>query len=238
MKNLLTILCAATLVIAAMAPASAQGTGNDGIGIFVNTGFGWANNLRLADWLNGQEIAGKGAVGTNPEVKSDKSNIIYGGFDLEPRYFTGNIVYGLSIGYHNTTKGEREVQGGLGVYTATADLSFFSMRASAYYRVGLSDSSFILLGGGLGYYRASLSLNVEANGVVLAEGDGTGWTIGWHAGLEYNKKLGPVFVSLGIMSRFAEVWNMEVDNQNGSELYDASANLTGIYFYVGAGYMI
>lgn len=238
MRYLLTILCVAALLIGTMAPVGAQGTGGNGVGIFVNTGFGWANNLRLADWLNAFENEGKKAVGTNPEVKTDTSNLIYGGFDLEPRYFLGNIVYGLSIGYHNTTKGKREVQGGLGVYTATADLSFFSMRASAYYRVGLSDSSYILLGGGLGYYRASLSLSVEANGIVLAEGDGTAWTIGWHTGLEYNKKLGPVLLSLGIMSRFAEVWNMEFHQANGDDLYDSSVNLTGIYFYVGAGYMI
>ncbi len=238
MRFLLMIVCAVALVIGSMVPAGAQGTG-DGFGIFGQAGFGFANNLRLADWLNWQnDWIGKPAVGANMKEETDTTNMFYGGLELEPRYFSGNLVYGLSIGFQNTNKGERKVTGNNGTFQATADLNFFLMKASMYYRVVVSDTSFVLLGGGLGYYRANLELETKFNNTIVNEGSGSAWTIGWHMGIEYNKRLGPVYLSLGLLSRFAEVWNMEFDNQNGNEMIDSSVNLTGFYLYAGVGYMI
>jgi hypothetical protein len=238
MKNLLTILCAATLLIASMAPASAQGTGSDGFGVFVNTGFGWANNLRMTDWLNAMRDNSKLFLGgTNFTEDQEQNTLLYAGFDVEPRYFSGNIGYGLAFGYYNATNGSRNISGSVNKFHADADLTAIAIRPSVYYRIGLDNNNYLLLGGGFGYYRASLNVTYGFND-NLESYEGTGWTIGWHAGLEYNWKLGPVVVNLGVLSRFAEIWKLEINKANGDEVYDVGASFSGIYFYVGAGYMI
>lgn len=237
MKNLLTIFCAATLAIAAMAPTNAQATGNDGVGIFVNTGFGWANNLRTADWLNANRDISKPFLGSNIKEDQEENNLLYAGFDLEPRYFSGNLGYGLAFGYYNTTNGSRNISGSVNRFHADADLTAIAIRPSIYYRVGLDNNNFVLLGGGLGYYRASLKVATGFNN-NLESYEGTGWTIGWHAGIEYNWVFGPVVVNCGVMSRFAEIWKLEINKANGDEVYDSGASFSGIYFHVGAGYMI
>ncbi|MFH0977416.1 MAG: hypothetical protein V1874_16680 [Spirochaetota bacterium] len=211
--------------------------------IMADAGFGWSNNLRTEDWLNAYRNLAKANFNPGYQEKEEKSTLIYGGFDLEPRYYTGNIVYGVSIGYHKTTTGKRELTGTQIAttnplsYKAEASLSMFSVMSTIYYKINKSDTSFLLLGGGLGYYRATLKLK-EGFNTNINSYKGNGWTIGWHTQIEYNKTFGNVVLAGGVMSRFAEVWKLEINDSSGNEKYDSSVNMTGIYFYIGAGYLI
>ncbi len=228
----------AVLIVACLAvPARAQSPQPGGYGIFANAGFGWANNLRLADWLNAHRDLSTPALGANQVEDEEKNNIIYGGLDIEPRYMSGNLVYALALGFYNTTKGERNVTGALGSYHSEAELKAFALRASMFYRVGLASGNCVLLGGGFGYYRATLDLAYGYNN-NLQSYSGSGWTIGWHTQIEYDITFGSAVVNLGVMSRFAEIWKLEINDSAGNEVYDSGASFSGIYFYAGAGYML
>lgn len=227
----------------------------DGGAIFFNAGVGIANNLRMVDRLNGRYQGLE-----EEELTGEEGNpLFYKGIDLEGRFFLGNIVYALSYGYYDVSMGKRR---GNAIYTnpVTPDettvhynirlsLKIHGFRASAYYKVSLDDDNFILLGGGLGYYigimEEELDYSYEAD---IISGTDEQRTIGWHTGLEYNIKYGPVAISLGFMSRFVEFINFEPNKEydeknaeeDGNEEYDdskISAGLTGLYLYVGAGYM-
>ncbi len=239
MRFILITACAAALVIGGMAPAGAQGETGDGYSINLQMGFGWAHNIMLADWMNRWRDIFEPTVGVNRDEEQEENSVLYSGFDIEPRMHSGNLVYSLSVGYHNVLNGKRKVTGNLGTMKIESDLTYISIKATALYRIALSSGNCFLLGGGLGYYRPTLTLDYSntATGTYFSR-EGTGWTIGWHTQFEYNIAFGNVNVSLGVLSRFAECWNLEVEDQNGDELYDQGVSLTGIYFYVGAGYMI
>ncbi len=237
MKRIYFGVCAALIVACLAAPARVTGAQADGFGVFANAGFGWANNLRLADWLNANRDLFQAAAGANRTEDEEKNNIIYGGIDIEPRYMSGNIGYALALGFYNTTKGERNVTGSLGTYHNEAELKAFALRGSVFYRVGLAGGNSVLLGGGFGYYRASLDLAYGLNG-NLQSYSGSGWTVGWHTQVEYDITFGPAVVSLGVMSRFAEIWKLEINDSAGNEVYDSGASFSGIYFYAGAGCML
>lgn len=240
----------AALVFCSMLSAyslQAQEPGGTQYGIFLNTGFGWANNLRLEDWLNTNRDYIQNTYSlyfTAPPVEGDeKGTVLYGGFDIEPRMFLNKLVVGIGLGYHSTTTGERNLSG-TNKYTgqplnwhAEIGMKMVSVRGSAYYKVDLSSGSFILLGGGLGYYHGTLSIKRGFNDNIESH-DVSSWTIGWHTGLEYNRRIGHLYVSAGFLSRFAEIYNFKANADDGTELIDTSGNLTGLYLYVGAGYMI
>jgi hypothetical protein len=239
MKYVFALLCAASMVICTMAPAGAQGTGGDGIGIFFNTGFGWAHNIMLADWMNEVRDDNEASVGANRTEENEENSVFYAGFDVEPRFFSGKLAYAVSLGYHNAVNGKRKVTGSAGTVKIESDISYVSLKGTLFYKIDLSGNNYLLLGGGLGYYRPTLTIDFQntANGYSVS-GEGTGWTIGWHTQIEYNITYGKIAVSLGAISRFVEGWNVEVEDQYGNEIYDQGVSLTGIYFYVGAGYMI
>lgn len=247
MKRALLFGLIPAIFIISVLSASAQEMQTDhSFSVMGFTGFGWSNNLRTEDWQNaGRDWAKTAEYGFNPGYteEEEKGTFIYGGFDLEPRYFSGNLVYALSLGYHKTTTGERNLSGTQRTtnlpltYHSEASLSLISLLGTVYYKVNKSDSSFFLLGGGFGYYSATLELQRGFNDDIESY-EGNGWTIGWHAQLEYNKTLGNVAFAGGVMSRFAEVWKLDIDDDSGNEVYDSGASISGIYFYVGAGYLI
>lgn len=206
------------------------------IGIFLNGGLGFANNLRMADRLNARRDAAKILLAGEEDEGQRKEPIGYAGVDLEPRLFLGNLVYAASLGFYNVSTGAREVRGGGNTYTTELSLQMTAVRGSVYYRVGLSEKSFILLGGGLGYYIGTMEETNTLNGVVQESDEDTKWTIGWHTALEYNRLLFGSFVfSAGIMSRFAEIYNFQVNEVNDDDKF--SGNITGLYLYIGVGFL-
>ncbi len=205
------------------------------IGIFLNGGFGFANNLRMADRMNVRRDAAEIVVSGEEDEGKRKEPIGYAGVDLEPRIFLGNLVYAASLGFYNVSTGAREVRGVGGTYKTELSLQMTAVRGSIYYKVGLSDKSFILLGGGLGYYIGTMEEINNLNGVEQSDED-TEWTIGWHTVLEYNRLLFGSFVfSAGLMSRFAEIYNFQVNEVDNDDKF--SGNITGLYLYVGVGYL-
>ncbi len=205
------------------------------IGIFINGGLGFANNLRMADRMNVHRDAAEIVVSGEEDEGKRKEPIGYAGVDLEPRFFLGNLVYAASLGFYNVSTGAREVRGVGGTYKTELSLQMTAVRGSIYYKVGLSDKSFILLGGGLGYYIGTMEEINNLNGVEQSDED-TEWTIGWHTVLEYNRLLFGSFVfSAGLMSRFAEIYNFQVNEVDNDDKF--SGNITGLYLYVGVGYL-
>ena len=115
-------------------PDSAASSGRQ-FGIFMDLGFGLANNLRLSDWMNrvaeGQELF----LLSEEDESTRKEPLIYGGVDIEARFFSGNLVFGSSFGYYDVSQGYREVQGDLITYKQRLSLSFIALKASAYYKI-------------------------------------------------------------------------------------------------------
>lgn len=203
-------------------------------GIFLNGGLGFANNLRMADRLNWRRDWAKITYLGEEDEGERKEPIGYAGVDLEPRLFLGNLVYAASLGFYNVSTGVREVRG-VSTYRNEISLQMTAVRGSVYYRLGLSEKSFILLGGGLGYYIGTMEDTIIVNGVEQTDED-TKWTIGWHTALEYNRLLFGSFVfSAGIMSRFAEIYNFQVNEVDDDDKF--SGNITGLYLYIGVGFL-
>jgi hypothetical protein len=205
------------------------------IGIFLNGGIGFANNIFMADRLNWRSDWAEVTYSGKEDEGERKEPIGYAGVDLEPRLFSGNLVYALSLGFYNVSTGVREVRGA-STYRNEISLQMAAFRGSVYFKIGLSDKSFFLLGGGLGYYIGTMEDKIIINGVEQQSDEDTKWTIGWHTALEYNRLLFGSFVfSAGIMSRFAEIYNFQVNEVNEDDKFNG--NITGLYLYVGVGYL-
>ncbi len=202
-----------------------------------NFSAGFANNLRLTDWQNINRDTAKLLLGQNINEEEEKNAVIYSGFNLEQRFYAGNLVYAPSISYYITTKGERDLKGSNGTYYNAVDLKTFSLASSIYYKIGSMRSSFILLGGGLGYYSGTLNIKMGYNN-DLNTYSGSGWTVGWHSTIELNKVLGNFTLKGGLLSRFAEIYELQVENNNGDKIYDSGASLSGFSLYIGLGYII
>ncbi|KQC14227.1 MAG: hypothetical protein APR63_05920 [Desulfuromonas sp. SDB] len=198
-------------------------------------GGGFANNLRLADWQNLQYDAAKIFLGGNLQEEEKKEAVVYSSIRLEQRFYTGNLVFAPAIAYYQTTRGEREVIGNTGSYYNQAELKTFSLQSTIYYRIGNIQSNYVLLGGGLGYYQGTLKLEYGFND-SLSRNEGSGWTMGWHSGMEYNHSFGNIVLKAGLISRFAEIYELEVENNQNTKIYDSGASLTGISLYAGLGY--
>jgi opacity protein-like surface antigen len=200
-------------------------------GLFLNTQFGSANNLRMSDYMNARSDVF--ASGANTTATKKEPLFCYG-FDLEGRFFSGNIVYGASIGYLSTTKGSREVAAYN--YTEEITLKAMSIRGSVYYRITLESGNRVLLGGGLGYYYGTMENKYSS---IYASQTGhrkdSSWTIGWHTGIEYDIVFGSFNISLSAMSRYAEFYKFRINQYNNDT---TSGGFTGLYCTVGAGYTL
>ncbi len=214
---------------------------NSGIGIFFNFGGGFTNNLRLSDWMNRMAYAQEIIIGGEEDKEKSDEPLFYGGYDLEARLFSGNIVYGPAFGYYNVSRGYREVVGNSTTFKQNVSLDFYAFRGTIYYKISYSNRDFLLLGGGFGYYSGTLEhefgyYSDSGNSVNTSE-DST-WTIGWHTCIEYNSRIFDSFAfSIGTMQRFAEALQFDVDNSNDDSDDDINAGLTGLYFYIGLGYL-
>lgn len=213
-----------------------QGVDRNKFGININLGGGFANNIRMADYQNMQRDAAKILLGSNITVNDEKNAIFYGGFDIEPRFYMGNLILAPSIGFYNTIKGVREVNGNLGTYYNSVELKVVSLKTSIYYKIG-NNKNFILLGGGLGFYNGKLDISSGYNGDINVY-SGSGSTFGWHSIVEYDHTISNFVLNTGILSRFVEIYELEVENNNNIKIYDSGASLSGSYLYVGFGFLI
>jgi len=204
--------------------------------IMLNFGGGFANNIRMADYQNMQRDAAKILLGGNITVKDDENAIFYGGLEIEPRFFIGNLILAPSFGFFNTTKGVREVSGNLGSYYNSVDLKVIFLKTSLYYKIG-SKKNFVLLGGGLGFYNGKLDI-ISGYNDDLNLFSGSGSTLGWHSNVEYDHIFGSIVLNIGLLSRFVEIYELEVENNNNTKIYDSGASLSGCYLYAGLGYSI
>ncbi len=214
------------------------------IGVFMNSGFGITNNLRLSDYMNSLvEAPGAETILAREEDEGSRSEPLgYVGFDIKARMFTGNVVYGAEYGYYNVNDGHREIKTpGGNNYKHTIDLTFNAFKLSIHYNIQFDNGDFLLLGGSLGYYSGTLKnewgyYSAVADNTISSED--TKWTIGIETGLEYNIKfLDTVLLSMGFCNRFVEVINFDADTTNNTKDDKINAGLTGLYTYVGAGYI-
>lgn len=244
MKKTMTIICACLAVLLLGIPCvQAQETKGSTFGIFMNLGFGYVHNLRMADWLNATEDWAKlnPLIGAGAEVK-EKQPIGCGGFDLESRFFWGNLVLGPSLGYYGVSEGSRDIRGASANYYSALKLKMWSLRSSLYYKIVSNSGNYILLGGGLGFYGGKLAVTrTKAIGIGLEDREtfsDNKWTVGWHSQIEYDWTFGGSWVlNVGLMNRFAYIYNFKVKDNGGNPIFDAGGGLTGLYLYFGAGYM-
>jgi opacity protein-like surface antigen len=228
MKKLLFLLSlilvsGASALMAADAPS---------YGFYATTGFGFANNLRMADYMNARSDAYETALNTHA---TKKEPMFCYGFDLEARKFMKNIVYGISIGYLSTTKGSREITSGAVIYNEELTLKAMSLRGSVYYKIDLDSGNRVLLGGGLGYYYGTMESTINRNFSTNYHKKDSTWTIGWHSGIEYDIVFGNFNLCFGATSRFVEFYKFKVQENNSDDL---SGGFTGLNLSVGAGYTL
>jgi hypothetical protein len=168
------------------------------------------------------------------------------GFDLDLRYFFGNVGIGAEVGYH-IAEAKSEVTSS--VYSAstttTIGIAVIPVVATLFYRVPMeSSSNFILIGGGLGYYSGTLKYKYEDDSGVLPDLsssiEGKQSTIGYHALVEYDYVMesGLTFYT-GLKARYVHFNEFDKDGSplmyNGKNL---EASLTGVNWYFGAGFSI
>ena len=223
------------LMLIGITPAFSQeggdttaGTGN-GIALFAGAGFGIAYNVYMEDAQN--ELVDVLEAGGFTEDKDKSSGAWgYGVIGLEPRYTSGNVVYGLPLAFYNLSDSKRVAVNGGTVVESEMVLSIWSASCMAYYKINRPDSNYLLLGGGLGVYIGTITWNHT----VFGNDSDTKWTIGWQTGIEYHWVWGNVDVYAGLTSRFAEVLNFKVNSDDGKN--NMIAGLTGLNFSAGAGY--
>lgn len=216
----------------------------ENFGIFTGVGAGFANNLQFIDRLNALEKVHKETpVLTDPSVV-EKEPLAYAGISFEGRYYVNNVVYGLGIGYYNLAEGKRTVSGMNSgnhyVYIDRIDMELLNLAASVYYNVKFENENYLLLGGGLlfnsGTYNETVSLDVNKTEVAAAGYEKTlsKTAIGWQMGLEYNFTFGMINISLGAITRFADIYNYKIEYTSTVD-NRASGGFTGCYLYTAAG---
>lgn len=241
MKKIL--LLAFLLVASFQAAARAENQ----FGIFLGAGAGFANNLQFIDRLNALEKVHKeNPVLTNPSVE-EQEPLAYGGLSIEGRYYMDSLVFGLGLGYYDLVDGTRRVTGTNSgdnyVYNDTIDMVMFNIALSVYYDIKFDNGNYLLLGGGplinRGNYHETVTLDVNGARVPGAGYDKefNKMAIGWQMGIEYNFTFGMVNLSLGAVSRFADIYNYQIEYTSTVD-NRASGGFTGCYLYAAAGIMI
>lgn len=205
-----------------------QETGN-AMTVFVNTGLGIAYNVYLEDAQNELIDVLEAAGFTENEDKS-KGAWSYASIGVEPRFTSGNLVYGLPLSYYKLSDSKRVAVNGGAVVESEMALNMWSVSFTAHYKINRPDSNYLLLGGGAGLYLGT----IKWDHTVFGRDADSKWTIGWQTGLEYHWVWGSVDLYTGLTSRFAEILNFKVHSDDGKN--NMIAGLTGIHLSVGAGY--
>lgn len=213
-------------------PVYSQGEDDTAAGksmaLFINAGLGIAYNVYLEDAQN--ELVDFLEDGGFTENKDKSSGAWwYAAIGLEPRYTSGNVVYGLPLAYYNLGDSKRVMVNGASVIESEMVLDIWSVSFTAYYKINRPDSNYLLLGGGAGVYFGTITWEHT----VFGSDSDSKWTIGWQTGLEYHWVWGNVDVYTGLTSRFAEILKFKVHSDEKSNMI---AGLTGLNLNVGAGY--
>ncbi len=232
MKKHVNILLPAIMLLVAL-PAFSQvqedSASSSGWEVYASAGFGFSYNVYLEDTQNERADAYE-LIGYT-EVKDDsKGSWLYGSFGLEPRYSTGNIVFGLPVSYYGIMESKRVLVNGGSTVETVMELKMWSASFAANYKISMDNSNYLLLGGGAGFYSGT----IKWDDTLLGSDSDTKWTIGWHTGIEYHWVFGDVDLYIGATSRFAEILMFKVHSDDGKN--NMIAGVTGLYFPVGAGY--
>ena len=213
---------------------------------------GYANNKAMNNSAENeaQEFGEEFATtfgGGGYSINSSKANLP-AGFDVDFRLFSDNIGIGLQIGYH-TAKAESKVSSPTpdrDKATITYELSVVPVVATLYYWIELASSnSFLLLGGGLGYYSGKMNYNGKWDDMYgpfysLSHDNFRQTKIGCHILIEYDYVFDIGFtIFAGIKARYVQFDEFKKDNYYIGE-YPADKNLkaglTGVALYIGGGY--
>jgi len=212
-------------------------------------GLGWAPNGNMDDsvsWYGNDRATYYNTTYSTSVFKeeNDGAGVAYG-IDFEPRILFENFAIGVSIGYH--VGGESTSTAKASGYTNEQSLSLklksTPYLGTLYYKRNLSGDSFLLIGGGIGYYKSTMVVTEEASGFASGnfenEYEFTGSTIGYHARVEANIQVGMVDIIGGLMVRYAKI---DTFSNNGNTLTyngdNVEGNFSGILCYLGAGLMI
>ena len=183
------------------------------------------------------------------ESKKTKANLPVG-FDLDFRFFFGNIGAGFQIGYHlDKAESELSAKDSSSSYldvksTSAVELWVVPYVGTLFYRVDLgSSNSFLLLGGGLGYYSGKLKVDQKLEGTTSSDyayDDSYRQSkIGFHALVEYDYAFDfGLTLFAGVKGRYLK-FNEFKDGSNVMRNVDGSkfkAGLTGVVFYFGTGF--
>ncbi|MCL1864563.1 MAG: hypothetical protein FWF73_01985 [Spirochaetes bacterium] len=182
------------------------------------------------------------------KINSKKANLPVG-VDIDFRLFSDNIGIGLQVGYH-TAKAESEVSSASfpdkDRIDITYELSVVPIVGTLFYRMNFeSSNSFVLFGGGIGYYFGLMTVDFkwQNNMYGLAgmdSNDGTRTVIGLHALIEYDYVFDMGFTIFGgIKARYVRFDEFDKDEKfyiADSNWEKIKANLTGVAAYIGAGY--
>ena len=179
------------------------------------------------------------------KVETTKANLPVG-FNIEFRSFWDNIGFGVQVGYH-MVKAESKLGGSYPDHdkaTSTYELTVVPIVATLYYRVDFeSSNSFVLVGGGLGYYFGNLSVELERQDDLLGiwnkrSFDGSQSKIGAHILVEYDYVFDfGLTLFAGLKARYVQFDEFKdgiyyLKNNSGSKF---KAGLTGVSLYLGAG---
>jgi len=180
------------------------------------------------------------------DIKTTKANLPVG-FDLDFRYFFDNIGVGFQIGYY-LDKAEAKVTASdntssLANTTATSTMELWVVPyvGTVFYRLAFSPNSFMLFGGGLGYYKGKITYDLEYTGGIAASDSGTykQSKIGYHILAEYDYAFDIGFTLFaGLKAKYVQFDKFKgggetLENWDDSKL---EAGLTGISFYFGLGF--
>lgn len=219
--------------------------------LLLSGGMGYAGNKDMNDraksvandqvsQYNNYSMVNHGVDGEFSAKKSSDANINYN-LDLEFRFFSsGNLGFGLGTGF-GVAEGSYEVTSTRwgDKIDCSAFLMTIPLAGTLYYIAPLSEQSFFVIGGGIGYYFAfmdidatnSLDAPYEINEPMFI-GDTTG--IGYHIKADYNYLIGALTLTGGIRARYV---NFNEFDDAGDKL-KIDAGLTGIDVYIGAGFAI
>lgn len=177
------------------------------------------------------------------EGKNDKAGFGYGA-DIEARMLMDSIGFGLSLGYQvgGESVSKAEADGYKSEQSLSLELTAVSYLATVYYKHAITESGYLLLGAGGGYYDGTMTLTEEAKGFASNnfknDYEFAGSTWGGHLKMEYNYLIGSVDLFGGVMARYAKIDEFKKSGHpltsDGDDNIEGS--FSGVLFYLGAGY--
>lgn len=223
--------------------------------IIVDFGLGYAHNPGVSkfnydygnyvfDYVNRSLIASGNNGGFNG------SNMDAGftyNYNAELRILFNSFGFSIGTGYYWTnTQSEAESVYWSDKLRVRSDLTATPVLATIYYKLRLGDKntnnySFLLIGGGAGYYFSKIKLHVDLDSAGDDSETYKGNAIGCHLKVEYNWVLGAYFnIFAGMKGRYVEITKYKdhaftLTQQDGSNV---KAGFSGADVYFGIGLMI